>query len=230
MIGYALCGVLTALTLFGCYRAQAAQIDVTVGIPGVLTPDLASATVLAFDDLPVGALPFYAFVGGALSGSGAILDIWLPESAQPAGDTTKYLAVSYPDKAGAVQLSFSEPEDYFGLYWGSLDSWNSIAFFSNHAQIAAFTGTDIAELAGLAADGDQQSFASNRYINFYLGAASYDRVALSTANFNFEIDNISFGDPPAEIPEPRALMILGLALGGALIWRRHRAATLPARL
>jgi hypothetical protein len=219
-----------ALTLFGCYRAQAAPIDVTAGAPGVLTPDLASATVLTFDDLPIGVLPFYGFDGGTLSGSGAILDLWLPHAAPPAGDTTKYLAVSYPDEVGAVQLLLSTPENYFGLYWGSMDSWNAIAFLSNHAQIAAFSGTDIADLAGLAASGDQRSFTSSRYINFYLGATFYDEVILSTATFNFEVDNVAFGDPPLEIPEPSPLMLLGFALGGAVVLSRRRTAALPAHL
>ena len=108
---YAVYVLIAALTLFGCHRVQAAPIDVTAGAPGVLTPDLASATVLTFDDLPIGILPFYAFDGGTLSGSGAILDVWLPQSAPPAGDTTKYLAVSYPDEVGSVQLSLSTGEN-----------------------------------------------------------------------------------------------------------------------
>ena len=227
---YTMCVAVAALALFGCYRVQAAPIDVTAGAPGVLTPDLASATVLTFDDLPIGILPFYAFDGGTLSGSGAILDVWLPQSAPPAGDTTKYLAVSYPDEVGSVQLSLSTAENYFGLYWGSMDSWNSIAFLSNHAQIAAFSGTETADLAGLAASGDQQSFTSSRYINFYLGATFYDEVILSTATFNFEVDNVAFGDPPPEIPEPSPLILRGFALGGAVVLSRRRAAASPACL
>jgi PEP-CTERM motif-containing protein len=227
---YTMCAVVAALALFGCYRAQATPIDVTAGAPGVLTPDLASASVLTFDDLPIGILPFYAFADGTLSGSGAILDGTVPHAAQPAGDATKYLAVSYPDEVGAVQLLLSTPENYFGLYWGSMDDWNSIAFFSNHAPIAAFSGADIAALAGLAADGDQQSFTSSRYINFYLGATFYDEVILSTATYNFEVDNIAFGDPPLEIPEPSSLMLLGFALGGTVALRRRRTAASPACL
>jgi hypothetical protein len=208
---------------------QAAQIDVTAGAPGVTTPDFASATVLSFDDLPIGVLPFYGFTGGSLSGSGAVLNIRLPHSATPAADTTEYLAVSYPDESGAVQLSLSSPANYFGLYWGSLDGWNSIAFLSSHAQIAAFSGTEIATLTGLVADGDQQSSASNRYINFDLGAAFYDEVVLATTTFNFEVDNVAFGNG-LEIPEPGPLMLLGFALGSAMVLSRRRPAALPACL
>ena len=193
----------------------------------MLTPDFLSATILSFDDLSIGVWPSYRFAGGTLSGAGAILDIWLPHAAPPALDTTNYLAVSYPDEAGAVQLFFSTPGYYFGIYWGSLDSWNTVAFLSNHVQIAAFSGSDIATLTGLAADGDQQSLASNRYINFDLGTTFYDEVVLSTANFNFEVDNIAFGDAPVGIPEPRSLMLLGFALCGALVLSRRRTVALP---
>ena len=77
-----------------------------------------------------------------------------------------------------------------------MDSWNSITFMKGGQQIATYSGTDVAGLTGLVANGDQQSPSSNRYINFDLGDRSYDKVVLSTANWGFEVDNIAFGDPP----------------------------------
>ena len=66
------------------------------------------------NDLPIGVLPFDAFDGDALSRAGALLDTTTAQFARPAGDTTKCLAVPYPDDTGAVQLLFSSPES-FGL-------------------------------------------------------------------------------------------------------------------
>jgi len=215
--------VVTAFFPLGSQLVWATPIDITAGAPGALSPSPPEATVLGFDDLPIGALPSYQFNDGTISGSGAIEDISLiGKYAQPAGDTTNYLTVSYPSAAGAVNFGFTNPENYFGLYWGSLDSYNSITFLQNHQQITTFSGTAIAGLTGLVADGDQQSPSSNRYINFNLGDAFYDEVILSTTDFGFEVDNVAFGDPPAPISEPGTLMLLGSSVYGLALVRRRK--------
>jgi PEP-CTERM motif len=122
-----------------------------------------------------------------------------------------------------VQLVFSSPENYFGLYWGSMDSYNTIAFLRDQGQIATFSGGAIAGPTGLVVGGDQQSPLSNCYVNFYLGASFYDEVILSTSNFAFEVDNIACGDPPVPVSEPGTLMLLGSALYGRFMRRRRSA-------
>jgi hypothetical protein len=210
-----------ALAVAAVCEARAAPITVTAEAPGILAPSVSAATVLTFENLPVGALSSYTFEGGTLAGAGAILDSTVSHAAQPFGDATKYLAVSYAAPTGSVSLSFSSPQNYFGLYWGSIDDWNSITFFNGNAQIASFSGADAAGLTGLLANGDQQSFASNRYIEFDLEDAFYNDVVLATTSWNFEIDNIAFGDPPALIAEPGTLPLLGLVLPGVALMRRR---------
>ena len=96
---------------------RATSIDITAGPPGALSPGDLSATVLTFDDLAVGSLPLYQFSGGALSGSADIDNTSLVSKyAQPAGDTTNYLTVSYPSLGGAVQLVLQSGE----LLWALL--------------------------------------------------------------------------------------------------------------
>ena len=207
--------------------ARATPIEITAGASGALLSEVPSATVLTFDGLPVGRLPFYQFDGGTLSGSGYIENTSVEAKyAEPAGDRTNYLTISYPSAAGEVQLVFSNPENYFGLYWGSMDRYNSITFFENNTPIATFSGTAIAGLLGLAATGDQQSPSSNRYINFHLGDAFYDKVVLSTTDFGLEVDNIGFGDPPVSAPisEPGTIVLFGSSLFGLALLRRRRAA------
>ena len=219
---YLACTAAAVFALLTSDAVRATPIDITAGSPGTLLPNDLSATVLTFDDLAIGSLPAYQFSGGALSGSAAIENTSLVGIyAQPAGDTTNYLSISYPSAAGAVQLAFSSPENYFGLFWGSIDSYNTITFLRDQGQIATFSGATIAGLTGLVADGEQQSPLSNRYINFYLGAVFYDEVILSTANFGFEVDNIAFGDPPVPVSEPGTVMLLGSALYGLFIRSRR---------
>jgi hypothetical protein len=104
-----------------------------------------------------------------------------------------------------------------------MDGYNSIAFFDGHQQIASFSGTDVAALTGLMANGDQQSARSNRYINFNLGTSFYDQVVLSTTDFGLELDDIAFDDPLSAIPEPATLGLVSASLGALILTRRRRA-------
>jgi hypothetical protein len=119
--------------------------------------------------------------------------------ARPAGLIGNYLAVSGLSADGAVSLAFSVEENYFGLYWGSLDPYNSITFLNDGTVVAVYSGTDIAGAVDLSPNGSWSSASSNRYIDFYTGSSFFDQVILSTTNFNFEVANIAFGDPPISV-------------------------------
>ena len=217
-------GIVAAACLLAMFQsAQATSISVSAEVPGALLPSLQSATVLTFDDIPVGGLPSYQFNRGALSGSGAVEDTSIVDKfAQPAGDATGFLTVSYPSASGAVSLILTNPESYFGLYWGSMDSYNSVTFLEDNQPIATYSGSNIATLTGLAANGDQQSASSNRYIEFIFDAGFYNAVSLSTTGYGFEIDNIAFGDPPVPAFEPGTLLIFGASLPSLALMRRRR--------
>jgi hypothetical protein len=193
--------------------AQADTINIIVGAPNQMTPDDTAASVLTFDGLPLGSLGAgYSFAGGTLSGAGTVENGTSSYAAEPAGDSSNYLSASGTDAVGATTLSLTDPENYLGFYWGSIDSYNSVAFYLGDNEIAAYSGTDIADLLGLDADGGQQAAASNAYINFYTGDEFFNRVVFSTTSHGFEIDTIAFADPP--IPEPASLPLLATALTG----------------
>jgi len=216
-------GIVAAACLLAMFQsAQATSISVSAEIPGALLPSLPSATVLTFDDIPVGGLPSYQFNGGALSGSGAVEDTSNGKFAQPAGDATGFLTVSYPSASGAVSLILTNPQNYFGLYWGSMDSYNSVTFLEDNQSIATYSRSDVAALAGLVANGDRQSASSNRYIEFDFDAGFYNAVSLSTTYYGFEIDNIAFGDPPVPAFEPDTLLIFGASLLSLALMRCSR--------
>src|SRR5258708_6585649 len=97
------------------------------------------------------------FFGGGLIMKNPGLDS-LGLYAEPFGDTTKYLAIL----GGAHEtLRYHHEMDRFGLYWGSVDSYNTISFFDHKTLVAIFTGSDIIPLI---ANGNQTDFNSNRYV------------------------------------------------------------------
>jgi hypothetical protein len=214
---------------------QAGSIDIIAGAPGQMSPDDTAATVLTFDDLSLGSLGAgYSFAGGTLSGDGTIESGTNAYAAAPAGDASHYLSASGANLIGATTLSLTAAENYLGLYWGSLDSYNSVAFYLGDSEIAAYSGADIADLLGLDADGDQQAASSNAYVNFYTGAQFFDRVVFSTTSHGFELDTLAFADPPppTAVPGPASLPILAAALTGlglACTLRRGGAGPVPQR-
>ena len=196
---------------------SAHAVTITYGAPGSETPAFAGASVLNFDAVPLGPLGSYNFGDGTLTGGGAVVSGSLVNRyAAPAGDSTRYLTVAYGAPVGSATLLFINPENYFGLYWGSIDSYNSITFELDGQTIATYTGSQLP--APVQANGDQQSPLSNRYVNFFFGAQFFDEVVLHTTNYAFESDNIAYADPPVPVPEPGTLVSLLGALAGMGMW------------
>jgi fibronectin-binding autotransporter adhesin len=106
-------------------------------------------------------------------------------------DATNYLSIG---AGGKETISFTHDQNAFGLYWGSVDSYNTISFYHGATLVASYTGADVAPLF---ATGNQGSFSSNGYVEF-AGLGSFDKVVLGSSSNAFEIDNISAGT----VPEP----------------------------
>ena len=133
--------------------------------------------------------------------------------AAPYLDATKYSTVS-GGQTSTFNLGFAA--DYFGLYWGSIDSYNTISFYLGNSLVQSFSGTPV---AGLLQDGGQTSWASNRYINFNFVNATFDKVLLISGSNAFETDNHAFRKV-ASVSEPMTLVLMGLGLFGLIATRR----------
>lgn len=141
-------------------------------------------------------------------------------AAAPWNNYTQFLSVPnsrQPSASGAVTLSFTEDHTYLGFNWGSVDLYNSIAFYNNGTLLQTFTGANAVGAAN--ANGGQMSNASNGYIDFFLKDGwSYDEIRFISDNRAFEIDNVAFGDA---VPAPMSAALLGLGLFGFARLRRR---------
>lgn len=189
-------------------------ITVTASAINETTSSVAGVTTVTFDgDNCTGYASCsgdFAIVSGNASGL----------YATPFTDTTKYLSVPNPSQSTQTAiLSLGAKANYFGLFWGSIDTYNIISFFSNNQEVASYAGGD---LPSLTADGNQTAWASNRYINFDFGTATFDTVNIISHGYAFESDNHAFRK--VAVPEPMTLVLMGVGLFGLVATRRfHRA-------
>ncbi|WP_293151875.1 MULTISPECIES: hypothetical protein [unclassified Microcoleus] len=128
----------------------------------------------------------------------------------PGDDYTKYLTVApFGDGRGNnnVSISFAENIDYFGMYLGSFDSYNSIAFYQDNVLLKLLSGTN---------------GSVNTYVSFFAEKnESFNKVVLASSSPAFETDNHAYriAEP---VPEPTT--VLGSLAFGAVIssWRMKR--------
>jgi hypothetical protein len=114
--------------------AQAMPI-VTLSALGETTTSVAGATTIDFNSGCGYATCSgdYEIVIGSVSGY----------YAQPAGTDTEYLTVPNPKVSGSATFTLGAESDYFGLFWGSVDAYNSISFFLGGDLISSYSGTDL---------------------------------------------------------------------------------------
>jgi hypothetical protein len=194
------------------------------GTAGVAQAGIITTTFTSGMTTQVQGATTYDFNSGLpsnYSGAGAVLNSSISGiSAAPANDNTPFLSVAYPNQTGSETFlaSAGQQYNYFGLYWGSMDDYNSLSFYNGSTLLAKVTGSDVI-LAGTQL-GDQVSPGSNRYVNFVLnGGATFNKIVFDTTNYAFESDNHAF----ARVPEPGTLALTLAVVGGLFLMRRRRA-------
>lgn len=166
-------------------------------------------------------------------------------AATPANDTTFFaygpgpgnstgsavsLKVKYADTLSSFQYVTGVDHyiNYLGMYYGSIDTYNNIAFYSNGSLIQGtgllsdgiLTGQEVLNALN-GSSGNQYLPGSNVYVNMFFDTTdSFDAFEFRTTGIAFEVDNIVTGIAP--VPEPSTIVLLGLGLFGMAVYGKRR--------
>ena len=202
--------------------------------PGDLGPPAGYGSGATFDTVSaqaygsISAFGSFSDGGASFSGSAVVMNNGGQGSlglyATPYGDTTNYMAVL---GGGSEQIAYSSLKDSFGLYWGSVDTYNSLAFYNGDSLVATITGADVDP--PMSANGGQTDYASNGYV-WITALPQFDRVVAASGANSFEFDNVIAGVGPgfpgasSAVPEPStwAMLLVGFSGLGYAAFRRKR--------
>lgn len=197
--------------------------------PGDIGAPAGYGSVATFDDVSAeaygGTAAFGLLLdgGATFTGSGIVMNngggASLGLYATPYGDGTNYMAVL---GGGTENISYATLKNSFGLYWGSIDTYNSLTFYNGNTEVWSITGANLSPPQS--ANGGQLDYASNAYV-LLSQLPLFDRVVAASTSNSFEFDNVVAGDGATNlagsVPESStwAMMLLGFAGFGYAAYR-----------
>lgn len=171
---------------------------------------VAGAQTITFDNVALGSLGnggysdpsgvSYSGIGGDIVQNNGYGYAAPPSQLGYDSQDNPYLTVGSSNRSDLV-IDFGVDSDYFGFYFGSIDTYNNLQFFNNDELIASLTGADIRAQA----NGDR-SVNGARFVNIFAEEGeNFDKIVFQSDARAFETDNHAYrvADP---VPTPAAVL------------------------
>jgi hypothetical protein len=201
--------------------AARAAVTVTASVGG---SPAAHASRADLDDLPLGTGGgstgglSIGLAGGAEAVTGSGFGYTAPTLAS-GPDSTPFLSTVL----GTITVTLPQSTTYFGLLWGSIDTFNILSFYDHGTLVGRLTGADLPT-----DDFGDIGLNGTMYVNL-LSSMPFDSVIMASNGYSFEIDDLAYGSSgggdPDPVPEPWSLALLGLGILGAGVLRSRRMKT-----
>jgi hypothetical protein len=142
-------------------------------------------------------------------------------NAQPFNDTTQYASVGTLVTPATSTLTSPFSGNYLGLYWGSIDLYNSITITDTSGISTVINATNYPVLNP--ANGSQ-ALGGSAYVNIF-DSLNITGITFASGSKAFEFDNLTI----AAVPEAStwAMMILGFLGLGFLGYRKSSGSSNP---
>lgn len=134
-------------------------------------------------------------------------------------DGTVYITAGGTATSSAT-LTFASQLHYFGLLWGSIDTFNTLELLSGTTVVGTITGSDAALAASTLPSG-MQSVDGTAYVNINSDVA-FDGVRALSTQHGFEFDNVAYSMDRVRVPEPLTISLFVTGLAGAAAIRRRK--------
>lgn len=211
---------------------KSALVAVALGAPTLSASAAVNFTTPFPFDGPVGpgesmVMDFDSPIAVGFTYVGGILPFSVPGvAAAPASDATFY---GFASPGFDATLTSASSLSSLSFYLGSLDTFNTLSFYSGDTLIQAFTGSQLT--IPDPANGNQASGNTNRRYFFTFGAAdNVNKVVFNTTQPAFEFDNIAAAISSVPEPSTWAMMILGFGLVGFSLRNNRRQVAKTVRI
>ena len=125
----------------------------------------------------------YAGTSGIYMGNvaGVTAAPWTP-TGREAGN---YFAVQ---PSGGISISFAQQQQYFGIMWGSVDTYNTLSFYRGDTLVEQLPGKAVTNNPN-----GSQAALGTYFVNLnFGGGTSFDRVVATSSNPAFEFNVIAY--------------------------------------
>lgn len=132
-----------------------------------------------------------SFAGAAGIYHGTVSSVAAAPTLNGSKITTNYFAA---EPSGDVTFSYTSPQKFFGLLWGSVDGYNGLSFYDGSALVASFAGNQITTNPTGSQLADGSFFVSFNFTN----SSQFTRVVATSTSAAFEFNSMAYS--PTNIP------------------------------